>query len=185
MITQLVSTEHSWRWVAEFPWQMTCTQCHLCWGSSETFPGGSACKEAACNAGDLGLIPGLGRSPGGGKGDPLQYPGRENSLDCVVHRVVKSQTRLTTFTSLHVTLLGKNLCTCLLWTSPHTAFALYPFATINHSCEDNYMLSPPGKSRRPGMVLGTPSIGWHQTGFFSLGRNGCTCLYGRVAVLST
>ena len=41
------------------------------------------------NAGDLGLIPGLGRSPGEGKGDPLQYSGLENSMDCMVHRVTK------------------------------------------------------------------------------------------------
>ena len=127
VITQLVSTEHSWRWVAEFPWQMTCTQCHLCWGSSETFPGGSACKEAACNAGDLGLIPGLGRSPGGGKGYPLQYPGLENSMDCVVHRVVKSQTRLSNF---HVTSrdsAGKEpLHLFALDLAPH-CFCLVPF----------------------------------------------------------
>ena len=38
------------------------------------FPGGSDGKDSACNAGDLGLIPGLGRSPGGGPGNPLQYP---------------------------------------------------------------------------------------------------------------
>ena len=45
------------------------------------FPGGSAGKESACSAGDLGLIPGLGRSPGGGKGYPLQYSGLENPMD--------------------------------------------------------------------------------------------------------
>ena len=56
------------------------------------FPGGSAGKESACNAGDLGSIPGLGRSPGEGKGYPLQYSGLENSMDCIVHRVTKSQT---------------------------------------------------------------------------------------------
>ena len=55
-------------------------------------PCGSAGKELACNAGDLGSIPGLGRSPGEGKGYPLQYSGLENSMDCVVHRVTKSQT---------------------------------------------------------------------------------------------
>ena len=43
------------------------------------FPGGSDGKESACNAGDLGLIPGLGRSPGGGHGNPLQYSSLENS----------------------------------------------------------------------------------------------------------
>ena len=58
------------------------------------FPCGSGDKEYACNAGDLGSIPGLGRSPGEGKGCPLQYSGLENPMDCIVHRVAKSQTRL-------------------------------------------------------------------------------------------
>ena len=49
------------------------------------------------NAGDLGSIPGLGRSPGEGKGYPLKYSGLENSMDCIVHGVAKSQTRLTDF----------------------------------------------------------------------------------------
>ena len=49
------------------------------------FPCGSAGKESACNAGDLGSIPGLGRSPGEGKGYPLQYSGLENSMVCIVH----------------------------------------------------------------------------------------------------
>ena len=48
-------------------------------------------------SGDLGLISGLGRSPGGGKGYPLQYSGLENSLDCTVHGVAKSQTQLSGF----------------------------------------------------------------------------------------
>ena len=51
------------------------------------FPGGSEVKASACNAGDLGLIPGSGRSPGEGKDYPLQYSGLENSMDCIVHRV--------------------------------------------------------------------------------------------------
>ena len=55
------------------------------------FPCGSAGKESACNVGDLGLIPGLGR-PGERKGYPLQYSGLENSVDCIVHEVAKSQT---------------------------------------------------------------------------------------------
>ena len=50
------------------------------------FPGGSAGKESACNVGDLGLIPGLGRSPGEGKGYPLQCSDLENSMDCTAHR---------------------------------------------------------------------------------------------------
>ena len=47
--------------------------------------------------GDLGLTPGLGRSPGEGKGYPLQYSGLENSFDCRVHGVIKSRTRLSDF----------------------------------------------------------------------------------------
>ena len=58
------------------------------------FPCGSAGKESACNARDLGSIPGLGRSRGEGKGYPLQYSGLENSMDYTVHGVTKSQTRL-------------------------------------------------------------------------------------------
>ena len=46
-----------------------------------SFPGGSDSKEPACNAGDLGSIPGSGRSPGGGNGNPLQYSCPENSMD--------------------------------------------------------------------------------------------------------
>ena len=60
------------------------------WG----FPCGSAGKESTCHVGDLGLIPGLGRSPGEGKGYPFQYSGLENSMDYIVHRVAKSRTRL-------------------------------------------------------------------------------------------
>ena len=62
------------------------------------FPGGSDGKESSCNAGDLGLIPLLGRSPGEGKGYPLQYSGLENPMDrgawqATVHGVAESQTR--------------------------------------------------------------------------------------------
>ena len=59
---------------------------------------GSARKESACNVADLGSIPGLGRSPGEGKGYPLQYSGLENFMDCIVHGVTKSQTPLRDFT---------------------------------------------------------------------------------------
>ena len=64
-----------------------------------SFPCGSAGKESARNAGDLGLIPGLRRSPGEGNDYPLQYSGLENSMDrgawwAIVHGVAKSRTRL-------------------------------------------------------------------------------------------
>ena len=56
------------------------------------FPGGSTGKESTCNVGDLGLIPGLGRFPGEGKGYPIGYSGLENSMDSIVHGIAKSQT---------------------------------------------------------------------------------------------
>ena len=55
-------------------------------------PGGSVGKESACNAGHVGLIPGLGWSPGEGNGSARQYSGQENSMDCIVQGVVKSWT---------------------------------------------------------------------------------------------
>ena len=64
------------------------------------FPCGSAGKESTCNAGDLGSIPGLGRSPGEGKGYGLQYSGLENSMDCIVHGITKNQTRLSNQTHI-------------------------------------------------------------------------------------
>ena len=65
----------------------------------EGFPGGLDSKESACNEGNLGLIAGLGRSPRGGHGNPLQYSYLENPMDrgawwATVHGVTKSQTRL-------------------------------------------------------------------------------------------
>ena len=58
------------------------------WG----FPRRSVGKESTCSAGDPGSIPGSGKSPGEGIGYPLQYSGLENSMDCIVHGVTKSQT---------------------------------------------------------------------------------------------
>ena len=68
------------------------------------FPCGSTGKESACNAGDLGSIAGLGRSPGEGKGYPLRYSGLEYSMGCKAHGVAKSQTRLSSF-HFHFTFL--------------------------------------------------------------------------------
>ena len=67
------------------------------------FPGGSDSKESACNVGDLGSIPGSGRSPGEGTGNPLQYSCLENPLDrgawqATAHGVTKSRTRLSNIT---------------------------------------------------------------------------------------
>ena len=67
------------------------------------FPRGSDSKATACNAGDLELIHGQGRSPGEGNGNPLQYPCLKNAMDeeawwATVHEVAKSQTQLSDFT---------------------------------------------------------------------------------------
>ena len=61
------------------------------------FPGGLNSKKSTCNAGDLGSIPGLGRSPGEGNSNSLQYSDLENSMDCIVHGVSKSRTQLSYF----------------------------------------------------------------------------------------
>ena len=73
------------------------------------FSCGSAGKESACNVGDLDSIPGLGRSPGEGKGYPLQYSGLENSMDCIVHGVAKCWTRLSNFHFLSLQIKQTNL----------------------------------------------------------------------------
>ena len=62
------------------------------------FPRGSAGKESACNAGDVGSIPGLGRCPREGNSYPLQYSGLKNSTDCTVHGITKGGTRLSDLT---------------------------------------------------------------------------------------
>ena len=67
------------------------------------FPGSSEVKASACNEGDLGSIPGLGRSPGEGNGNPLHYSCLENPMDggawwATVHGVEKSRTWLRDFT---------------------------------------------------------------------------------------
>ena len=75
-------------WVGKICWRRDSLATPVTLG----FPCGSVGKESACNVGDLGLIPGLGISPGEGKGYPLQYSGLENSIDCIVHGVAKSWT---------------------------------------------------------------------------------------------
>ena len=99
LIVQLVKNHLQCRrppfdsWVRKIPWRRD----RLPTPEFLGFPRGSAGKESAFNAGDLGSIPGLGRSPGKGKGYSLQYSGLENSMDCIVHGVTKSWTQLTNF----------------------------------------------------------------------------------------
>ena len=80
-------------WVRKIPWRRDRLPTPVFLG----FPCGSAGKESTPNAGDLCLISGLGRSPGEGKGYPLQYSDLENSIDYTVHGVTKSRTRLSDF----------------------------------------------------------------------------------------
>ena len=79
----------------------------------DLFPDCSVGKESACNAGDPGLIPGLGRSAGEGIGYLLQYSGLENSMDYTVYGVAKSWIRLSDF---HFTLLPKLI---ISWNTNH------------------------------------------------------------------
>ena len=81
--------------------------------TDEGFPCGSAGKESACNVGYLASIPGLGRSLGERKDYPLQCSGLENSMDCIVHGVAKSQMWLSYFHFIHLPLWvaqGSRIC---------------------------------------------------------------------------
>ena len=96
----LPGKSHGWRSLVGYsPWGCkesdTTERLHL--SQSMGFPCGSAGKESACSVGDLGSIPGFGRSPGEGKGYPLQYSGLENSMDSIVRGAAKSQTWLSNF----------------------------------------------------------------------------------------
>ena len=76
-------------WVQSRSWEDPLEKGKATHSSNICFPGGSDGKASACNVGDLGLIPGLGRSPGGGKGYPLWYSGLENSMNCIVRGGLK------------------------------------------------------------------------------------------------
>ena len=97
----------------------------FCWYlySNMGFPCRSAGKYSTFNAGDLGSITGLGRSPGEGKGYPLQYFGLENSMDCTVHKVAKSWTWLSdfhfTYSNMQAPLYSSWLLHCPLTSQVH------------------------------------------------------------------
>ena len=93
---------------------------YRCFVDSFLFPAGSHGKESACNAGNLGLIPGSGRSPVGGTGNPLQSSCLENPTDraawrATVHEVTKSQTQLSDFTFFSSQCFNSVTSTGCLW----------------------------------------------------------------------
>ena len=98
-----------------------------------SFPCGSAGKESTCSAGDLGSIPGLGRSPGEGKGYPLQYSGLENSMDYRVHGVAKSWTRLSDFHFTSLPALFSFFCLSFLFFFFYHA-SQFPDRVCNSQC---------------------------------------------------
>ena len=103
-VTVLLIFQQNFRILVSLSQILTCISFYLIQNNylviifkQEGFPCGSAGKESTCNVGYLGLIPRLGRSSGEGKGYTLQYSGLENSMDCIVHGITKSQTRLSNF----------------------------------------------------------------------------------------
>ena len=96
------------------------------WATFLSFPLlSSAGKESACNVGDLGLTPGLERSPGEGKGYPLQYSGLENSIHCIVHGVTESDTT-------------ERLSVMWFWVLPYA----FNFSILqSNNCQDNFIFS--------------------------------------------
>ena len=140
------------------------------------FPGGSAGKESACNVGDLGSVPRLGRSSGEGNSYPLQYSGLENSVYYTVHGVAKSQTQLSGFHfMLHWrqwTNLAKFLksfvsflsCVCVshvwLFVTPWTS-ACQTLLSMEFSRQkywNGLPCPPPGDLPDPGIKPGSPAL---------------------------
>ena len=95
LVKNLPAMQETWfnSWIGKICWRRDRLPTPVFLG----FPCGSVGKESTCNVGELGSIPGLGRCPEEGKGYPLQYSGLENSMDCIVYGVAKSQTQLSTF----------------------------------------------------------------------------------------
>ena len=116
-------------------------------------------KKSTCNVGDLGSIPGLGRSPGEGKGYPLQYSGLENSMDCIAHGVPKSWTQLSDF---HFHIAAK----CWSFFQPPPSDSMLPSIWLQgfpdssvgkeSTCNAGDPSSIPGLGRSAGEGIGYP-----------------------------
>ena len=114
----------------------------------KTFPGGSDGKESTCDVGDLGSLPGLGRSPGGGHGNPLQYPCLENPMDgeawwAAVYGVAQSQTQL------------KRLSSSSSSRAPLRELPWW-FSSQESTCHAKDVCLIPGSGRSPGGGCGNP-----------------------------
>ena len=139
----------------------------LAYDAHKGFPRGSAGKESACNAGDLGSIPGLGRSPGERNGYPRQCSGLENLMDggarwATVHGVTKSQTRLRSSSSIKRVIpyplenpMFPVLCYTAFW------LCLHPYVCIHFPVGwGHFLLSSRAQERSPSWSerCGYPSI---------------------------
>ena len=111
LVKNLPAMQRTWfnSWVRKIRWGRDRLPTPIFLG----FPYGSASKESASNAGDLGSIPGLGRCPEEGKGYPHQYFGLEDSMDCIVHRIAKSRTWLSNFHTHTHTHTHTGVCVCV------------------------------------------------------------------------
>ena len=118
---------------------------------------GSGSKESACSSGQPGMILGLGRSPGEGNGNPLQYSCLENSIDegawqVTVHGIAKSQTRLSNFTHFH----SQNK----LHLVSFTVFIQFEFNSVQFSCSvmSNSLQPHESQYTRPPCPSPTPGV---------------------------
>ena len=93
-------------WVRKIPWRRDRLPTPVFLG----FSGGSASKEFTCNGTDLGLVPGLGRSPGEGKGYPFQHSGLENPMDCMIQGSQRVRHDWATFTFTRATFQQRQCC---------------------------------------------------------------------------
>ena len=129
------------------------------------FPGGSAGKESACNAGDLGLIPGLGRSPGEGKGYPLQYSGLENSRG---HKESDTSEQLSLYESCN-SATHKFLCELI------NSLGYIPKCEIAESCGNSFW-GTAKLSSKVAAPLYKPSSSLWRFQLLHIPTNDCNCL---------